>query len=225
MENLKIPSDVQPIEAIKTTAKNPIALLLLAHGAGAGMNHTFMENLATTLADFDIEVIRFNFAYMTSGKKFPGSPKATIQTWKDVIDWASVDVDLPIFIGGKSYGGRMASHALVENDFQKIYGVLYFGFPLHAPGRDSIKRADHLAQVTISQLFLQGTRDALANLDRIKHVIKPLKNATLTEIAGGDHSFKVKGAKPQDIISQLAETAAAWMKSVSEGSPNKKRLI
>jgi len=216
MENLKIPSDVQPIEAIKTTPKNPTALLLLAHGAGAGMNHSFMENLATTLADFDIQVIRFNFAYMTAGKKFPGSPKAAIQTWKDVIDWASDQSTLPLFIGGKSYGGRMASHALVEHHFQKVKGVLYFGFPLHAPGKDSIKRADHLEQVTISQLFLQGTRDALANLDMIKQVTKPLKNTTLTEITGGDHSFKVKGTNPQDIILQLAETAADWMNSTAK---------
>jgi len=214
MKLLEIHSDNNVLEAIQSEVSTPTAVLLLAHGAGAGMNHTFMESLSSHLAENHIEVVRFNFPYMTAGKKFPGSPKSNIQAWSDVIDWAIENFQAPIFIGGKSYGGRMGSHVMAENAKQKVKGLIYYGFPLHAPGRDSVDRAKHLSQINVPQLFLQGSRDALAKLELMKQVASKLELGTLKEILGGDHSFKVKGMKPDEVIEQLAKDSSGWISNL-----------
>lgn len=174
------------------------AVLILSHGAGAGMNHPFLEQLAVTISNHEIEVIRFNFPYMQQGKKSPGSPKKNIHTWKCVLQEVIHRYpNTPIFISGKSYGGRMASHLLVEHTFAEVRGLIYYGFPLHAPGKDGIERADHLGSIAVPQLFLQGSKDKLARIDLIQHVVNSLPSSTLKEITGGDHSFKVPKSSGQ----------------------------
>lgn len=177
-------------------AKEPVAVVVLAHGAGAGMDHPFMKTMAEKLADKAITVVRFNFPYMDAGKKFPGSPKTNIAAWGDILDEVSAKYpDLPLFMAGKSYGGRMGSHLLAQEPNRPVKGIIYLGFPLHAPGKDSKDRAAHLGDVKVPQLFLQGTRDKLANIDMMREVVGELSHATLVEIEDGDHSFKVPRAK------------------------------
>lgn len=214
MKQFEIKGETHTIEAIHSQSNAPIARLILGHGAGAGMNHLFLESLAHSLNENKIDVIRFNFPYISAGKKLPGSPKPNIQAWKDVIGWSIDNSQLPTFIGGKSYGARMGSHLLADEAITNIEGVIYFGFPLHAPGRDSIDRAKHLDQILMPQLFLQGSRDALANFGMIQQVSNNLPNSTLLEISGGDHSFKVKGTKPDEIIKLLSQHTLNWMKNI-----------
>ncbi|WP_425391435.1 alpha/beta family hydrolase [Ekhidna sp.] len=198
-------------------ASRPQAVLIIAHGAGAGMHHPFMGNLAKGLANKDIHAIRFNFPYMEQGRKSPGSPKANIETWRLVVEHISTIYEgLDIFISGKSYGGRMASHLMAENPTYKVKGVIYYGFPLHAPGRDSIDRASHLSEVKVPQLFLQGSKDKLANIDLINEVIGGLSNVKLEVIQDGDHSFNVpkkSGKTKEEVMEFLIAQSADWIKS------------
>ncbi|WP_420578204.1 alpha/beta family hydrolase [Ekhidna sp.] len=198
-------------------ASRPQAILVLAHGAGAGMHHPFMSDLARGIADKDIHVIRFNFPYMEQGRKSPGSPKANIETWRLVVDHiASMYQGLSIFISGKSYGGRMASHLMAESSSDAVKGIIYYGFPLHAPGRDSKDRASHLPEIKVPQLFLQGSKDKLANIDLINEVVEGLSNVELEVIGDGDHSFKVpkkSGKKNEEVMNHLIQKSADWIKS------------
>ena len=140
----QIPFEPFPIEAHIDEVKNPSSLLILAHGAGAPMNHTFLEKLALEFNLSGISVLRFNFPYVTQGKKLPGNPKPNINAWKVVTEWALRQYNQPTFISGKSYGGRMASHLLAEDENISVRGIIYFGFPLHAPGKKSLVRYHHL---------------------------------------------------------------------------------
>ena len=212
MKQFEIQGETEKIEAIYSESIDPLALLLLGHGAGVGMAHLFMESLAKSLNESQIDVVRFNFPYLSTGKKFPGSPKPDIQAWKDVIGWSIENSQLPTFVGGKSYGGRMASHLLANEEISQVRGIIYFGFPLHAPGKESMDRAKHLDQIKVPQLFLQGSRDALAGFDIIQQVSKGLSNSSLKEITGGDHSFKVKGSKKEKIIELLSQHSFNWIK-------------
>ncbi|SNS75654.1 hypothetical protein SAMN05421640_1114 [Ekhidna lutea] len=192
------------------------AILILAHGAGAGMHHPFMHSMAQRLADMDITTIRFNFPYMEQGRKSPGSPKANIETWKMVAEYIhNMYPGFPVFLSGKSYGGRMASHLLSAEPLEYVKGIVYFGFPLHAPGKDSKDRADHLKTLQIPQLFLQGSNDKLANIHLIKEVLLELPNPTLEEVSDADHSFNVpkkSGKTKSEIMEFLSSTAASWIK-------------
>lgn len=190
-----------------------MSILILAHGAGAGMEHSFMTKLSDELVLSGITVLRFNFPYIDAGRKSPGSPKPNVAAWNVVLDYAINQFDVPIFLSGKSYGGRMASHLLAENETSPVNGIIYFGFPLHAPGRDSKDRADHLAHVDTPQLFLQGTKDTLANPQLINEVCEGLKQAEIIMIEGGDHSFKVKGTKHDEVIRALATHTSKWVNS------------
>ncbi len=197
-------------------ARSPIAVIILAHGAGAGMHHPFMVGISNALANSGFHVVRFNFPYMEQGRKSPGSPKKNIETWALVIEHIHHNhPELPIFISGKSYGGRMASHLLAEEAIESINGIIYFGFPLHAPGRDSKERAEHLDRLQVPQLFLQGTNDKLANIDLMKEVVSGLDRGTLVEIEGADHSFNVPkklGISKSQMIQQLSDLAADFIK-------------
>ncbi len=197
-------------------ASQPEYILVLAHGAGAGMNHPFMINIAESISSYVGSVIRFNFPYMEQGRKSPGSPKPNIEAIQKVYEFTGDRfAGLPIFLSGKSYGGRLSSHLIADQPSLSVAGLIYFGFPLHAPGRDSIDRAAHLYHIEIPQLFIQGTRDKLANYEMIQGVIKECRKADLLTIEQGDHSFKVPkkltGKTPEDIIELISTEANSWI--------------
>lgn len=201
-------------------ADNPLAVIIMAHGAGAGMHHPFMVELSKKLADQNVNSVRFNFPYMEQGRKSPGSPKKNIETWELVVKHINgLFPKLPIFASGKSYGGRMASHMLSSSSVTSVRGIIYYGFPLHAPGKDSKDRADHLGDIDVPQLFIQGSNDKLASIELIKEVISGLKLATLVEIDRADHSFNVPksiGKTRSEIIEELVGSSLSFIKKVTK---------
>lgn len=203
------------ITAEATVASKPLAVLIIAHGAGASMHHPFITTLADKIADLGVSTVRFNFPYMEQGRKSPGSPKANIETWGLVVEHIKSQYPgIPLFVSGKSYGGRMASHLLAEGN-DDVKGVIYYGFPLHAPGRDSKDRADHLRRIEQPQLFLQGSNDKLANLDLIKEVHSELSKSRLEVIEEADHSFNVPkrtGMTKDEVMNFLANTSVEWIR-------------
>jgi predicted alpha/beta-hydrolase family hydrolase len=187
----------------------PRCVMTFAHGAGAGMWHEFMVNLSTLLAGHNIATIRFNFPFTENKKGRPDTPAVAHQTIAAVIEKTKkLFPGLPIFVSGKSFGGRMTSQLLAGQPDPVIKGVVFFGFPLHQPGKPSMDRAEHLRQVQTPMLFLQGTRDELAKWDLIEELCSSLKKATLIKIEGANHAFK---AGKQDILSLLAENTSNWI--------------
>jgi len=166
-------------------------LLVLAHGAGAGMSHPFMENLADALANVGVATFRYQFPYMEQRRQVPDAPAVLTATVVAALRAAAEAVPgLPLFAGGKSMGGRMTSQAAAQRPLDGVQGLVFFGFPLHPPNRPGTKRADHLAKVTTPMLFLQGTRDTLADLNLLRPVCAKLgSRATLHVIETADHSF------------------------------------
>ena len=218
-EPLHIQSDQIVISGQIDAADSPKALMVLAHGAGAGMDHHFMVSLSDALYPKNISVLRFNFPYIDMGRKAPDSPKKAQGAINAVVAYALDNYpELPMFVGGKSYGGRMASHCSASGSIDSIRGLIYYGFPLHAPGRDSKDRADHLKDVKVPMLFLQGSKDKLANIDLIKEVADSLENqATLEIFDSADHSFKVPkkaGISPKEMIDLLANKSSLWIDSL-----------
>jgi uncharacterized protein len=204
------------VSAIILAPKNARFLLVLGHGAGAGMNHPFMANLAEALADANVATFRYQFPHMEEGRHVPDRPPVLTATVAAAVYAAKKSAPkLPIFAGGKSMGGRMTSQAAAQGLLPDVRGLVFFGFPLHQPNRPDIKRADHLADVKVPMLFLQGTRDTLSDLTLLRPLIKKLgSHATLHIIDTADHSFHVlKSAKKTDaeVLQELAATAAAWM--------------
>ncbi len=209
------------VSALLLTPKNPKFLLVLAHGAGAPMTHPFMQNLAESLATHAIATFRYNFPYMEESRHIPDRPPILTATVAAAVQAAQKALpNLPAFAGGKSLGARMSSQAAAQGLLpDTVRGLIFFGFPLHPPNRPETKRADHLAEVKIPMLFLQGTRDTLADLTLLRPIIKKLsKRATLHVIETADHSFHVlKSAKKSDpeILQELAATTAAWMQEIA----------
>ena len=194
----------------------PSALLVLAHGAGAGMNHPFLKSLALGLADNGVGTLRYNFPYMEMKKKRPDVPAVAHASVAAALEKATeVYPKLPVFAGGKSFGGRMTSQWAAKKPDLLPKGLVLFGFPLHPAGNPSIERAEHLKEVSIPMLFHQGTRDSLAEWTLIEKVCASLKKATLVRWEGADHSFKVTG---KNVIPDLAEATAEWIQSVLESS-------
>lgn len=184
------------------------ALLVLAHGAGADMNHKFMKMLAKGLAEQGIGTLRFNFPFMENKKGRPDVPAVAEKTIEAAISKAlELFPTTRLFAGGKSFGGRMTSNLLSKRS-QDVSGLVFYGFPLHAPGKPSKDRAVHLTDVKVPMLFLQGTRDALANLELITEVTSQLPLATIKILEGADHSF---AAGKKDVMSELVEASKAWM--------------
>ena len=192
--------------------------LVLAHGAGAGMNHSFMAALAHDLAVRGISTLRYQFPYMERGGKRPNPPPVCQATVRAAVTAAKQLVPrLRLFAGGKSFGGRMTSQAQAATPLSGVSGVVFFGFPLHPTGEPSIARAAHLSKVTIPMLFLQGTRDALAELNLLRPLAKGLPLATLKEIDGADHSFHVparSGRTDADVRAGMVEDFLAWVSNV-----------
>lgn len=192
------------------------AVYVFAHGAGAGMAHKSMAAIAEGLKERGIATLRYNFLYMERGSGRPDSPALAHQAVRAAIAKANeLAPKLPLFAGGKSFGGRMTSQAQALDALPNVCGLLFFGFPLHPAGKPSDERAKHLNDVAIPVLFLQGTNDALASLDLLKPVVKKLgKRATLALFEHADHSFHVpakSGRKDAEVLAEILDTAAAWI--------------
>lgn len=191
---------------------------VLAHGAGAGMRHPFMERMATELAQRRVATLRYQFPYMEAGKKRPDVPNRLVDTVRGAVGAARAEFpDLPLIAGGKSLGGRMTSTAEAREPLG-IAGIAFLGFPLHAPNRPSSDRAAHLQEIQVPMLFLQGTRDALANLEFLAPVCEALNDrATLHIVDGGDHSFHVlkrSGRTADGVFAELGDSIRSWLPTV-----------
>jgi uncharacterized protein len=188
------------------------AVFVFAHGAGAGMHHSFMKDLSAALARHSIATLRYNFLYMEQGKKRPDFPAVTHKVISAAIIKArELFPLLPLFAGGKSFGGRMTSQYLSLNHPPEIKGVVFVGFPLHPAGKPSVDRATHLRNVNVPMLFLQGTKDALAEWNLMENVCHELPLATLIKFEGADHSFK---AGKQNLIPAVSSEIDRWVSSV-----------
>ena len=203
------------VSALLANPKNARRLLVLAHGAGAGMTHPFMERLSEELAGVDIATFRYQFPYMEQHRRVPDSPTVLTLTVAAAVQAATQTAPgLPLFAGGKSMGGRMTSQAAAQHPLEGVRGLVFFGFPLHPPNRPGTKRADHLTKVTVPMLFLQGTRDTFADLKLLRPICTKLgSRAALCIIESADHSFHaLKSCKRTDaeVLHELAETTASW---------------
>ncbi|WP_141733809.1 alpha/beta hydrolase family protein [Oligoflexus tunisiensis] len=196
------------VSGILVRPADAVAILVLAHGAGAGMDHPFMSDLATTLGEVGIATLRFQFPYWEDGAKRPDNAKLATATVAAAIQWALERVsDLPLFAGGKSFGGRMTTTAASLGMIESVKGLVCYGFPLHQAGKPSVDRAAHLKDVKVPILFLQGTRDALADLSLMREVARALPLAKMHVVQGADHGFAVlksSGRSNAEVIPELA---------------------
>ena len=210
--SLKVSNAVGKVSAELITPDKSKCIMTLAHGAGAGMRHSFMVALSNALAEVNIATLRFNFPFAENKKGRPDTPAVAHQTIEATICKAhELFPKLPLFISGKSFGGRMSSQYLSAHSDSKVKGIIFYGFPLHPAGKPSIERATHLKDVKIPLLFLQGTRDALATWNLIESVCASLPLAELVKIEGADHSFK---AGKTNTIQILAEKTKEWIEKV-----------
>ena len=192
-------------------------LYVLAHGAGAGMRHSFLGSIAAALAGRGVATMRYQFPYMEAGKRRPDTPAVAEATVRAVVSQGALAAPgLPLIAGGKSFGGRMTSSAAASS-LPEVRGLAFLGFPLHPPGRPGTRRADHLARVELPMLFLQGTRDQFAQTDLITGVCQRLGGrATLHPVEGADHSFgvlKSSGRTPAAVLEDLADTLVQWVRT------------
>jgi uncharacterized protein len=190
--------------------------LVLAHGAGAGMTHKSMAAIADGLAERDVATLRYQFPYMERGGKRVDPPAVAQATVRQAVAAARARAPaLPLFAGGRSFGGRMTSQAQARAPLDGVRGLVFFAFPLHPAGKPSVERAAHLADVTIPMLFLQGSNDALAELALLEEMVASLGDrATLDLIADADHSFHVPartGRKDPEVLAAALDVAVAWM--------------
>ncbi len=205
------------VSGLLQTPAGAEACYVLAHGAGAGMDHAFMAAMAQGLAERGIASLRFNFPFMEQGSKRPDAPAVAQAAIRAAVAEAARRLpDLPLFAGGKSFGGRMTTQAQALDPLPGVKGLVLVGFPLHPAGKPSITRAEHLQDVKSPMLFLQGTRDALADLDLITQTTAGLgKRATLHGVDGADHAFHVlvrSGRTNRQVLDELMDRIAAWMK-------------
>lgn len=195
-----------------TEPPNAKALMVLAHGAGAGMNHPFMVKLSEELALHQIASIRYNFPYMERGSKRPDPAPIAEKTVISMLEMAKEEFPhLSLLAGGKSFGGRMTSQLLSKHAVPSLKAIVFYGFPLHPVDNPGVERAQHLFDVLVPMLFLQGTRDNLAQLPLIKTVCDKLPLATLALMEGADHSFK---KSKKDSIVDLAKKSGDWLKGL-----------
>jgi predicted alpha/beta-hydrolase family hydrolase len=195
------------------------ALYVFGHGAGAGMRHSFMEAAAGRLADEGVASFRFNFPFTEAGKGGPNPEPILLKTVRSAVAEARrLAPELPLFAGGKSMGGRMTSKAAASEPLPDVLGLAFFGFPLHAPGKSSDERGAHLVDVGLPMLFLQGTRDKLADLALLRPLLARVRpKPTLHVIEEADHGFHVPkrtGRSDDDVLSELCATLAAWSTKV-----------
>ena len=214
---LAIDDDTQ-VSALLTLPAAPSACYVMAHGAGAGMQHAFMAAVADGLAVRGVATLRYQFAYMERGSKRPDAPKLAHAAVRAACAEASRRLPaLPAFAGGKSFGGRMTSQAQAAAPLPGVRGLVFFGFPLHPAGKPSIDRAAHLADVRVPMLFLQGTRDELAQMDLLEPVVRGLgERASLATFEDADHSLHVparSGRRDADVMADALDRCVAWMRA------------
>jgi len=210
--SLPVSATIGKVTAEYNVPAKASCVLILAHGAGAGMDHSFMVSLSESLAAVGIGTMRFNFPFTENKKGRPDSPAVAHATIEAAINKTHDKFpDLPLFASGKSFGGRMSSQYLSTHPDAVVKGIIFYGFPLHAAGKPSIDRADHLKEVKVPMLFLQGTRDALAQGDLIEQVSGSLKKAKLVKLEGADQSFK---AGKQDTMSLLVKATSEWVEKI-----------
>ena len=208
--------EVSALVMIPTDAR---MMLALAHGAGAGMSHPFLGSLAAELAAVGVATLRYQFPYMEQRRRGPDLPAVLTATVRAAVrSAAELAPKLPLIAGGKSMGGRMTSQAAAQQPLDGVRGLVFFGFPLHPPNKPGTKRAEHLKQVTVPMMFLQGTRDTLADLTLLKPICEGLGSlATLHIIETADHSFhmlKNSGKTDTHALDELAQTTASWALSI-----------
>ncbi|MBR0850743.1 alpha/beta hydrolase [Bradyrhizobium diazoefficiens] len=208
------------VSAILMQPDKPRACYVLAHGAGADMRHAFMAKAATGLAERGVATLRFNFPYMENKQRRPDPPAVAHASIRAAVEEAArLCPGVTLVAGGKSFGGRMTSQAQSKTPLPGVKGLAFLGFPLHADKKPSSERAEHLAGIAIPMLFLQGTRDGLADLGHLKPVIAALgAKARLHEVEGGDHSFAVlkkSGRSNEDALTEVLDTLAAWIDALA----------
>ncbi|QJR15121.1 alpha/beta family hydrolase [Usitatibacter palustris] len=213
---LRIVTGEERVSGLLTSPPKPQAALVLAHGAGAGMVHPFMVKVADGLATRGVATVRYQFPYMEKGSKRPDTPRIAQATVRAAVDEAVQRLgDVPLFAGGKSFGGRMTSQAQSAQPLRLVRGLVFLGFPLHAAGQPSDDRGKHLLDVKVPMLFLQGTRDSLADLTLMKPLVKKLgARAALETFDHADHSFHVpakSGRNDAEVMEALLDAMAAWM--------------
>jgi hypothetical protein len=207
------------VSALLMVPENATRLMVLGHGAGAGMRQRFMEAIAYRLADQGIATFRYQFPYIEKGMRRPDPKPILLATVRSAVEAATRVADrLPLLAGGKSMGGRMTSSACAEEALPGVKGLVFFGFPLHPAGAPSTERAEHLQKVNLPMLFLQGTRDTLADLTLLKPTCKKLgKRATLHIIEGAEHSFhmlKSSGRTDDEVLEELVSTTVEWSEEI-----------
>jgi predicted alpha/beta-hydrolase family hydrolase len=216
--------DTQRVSGLLLVPREADACYVLAHGAGAGMAHSFMAKVANGLGERRIATLRYQFPYMEQGSKRPNAPKLAQATVRAaVVEAFRLLPGLALVAGGKSFGGRMTSQAQAETPLPGVRGLVFLGFPLHPPGQPSDERAQHLFEVKIPMLFLQGTRDALADIHLMRQLAERLgQRATLKLFADADHSFHVSartGRKDTDMRSEMLDALAGWVETVVSPTP------
>ena len=207
------------VSALMTQPVEPLACYVIAHGAGAGMTHPFMEAVAAGLAARNIATLRYLFPYMERGSKRPDSPAVAHAAVRAAVNVAAAQLPtVKLVAGGKSFGGRMTSQAQAKEPLPGVHGLCFFGFPLHPAGKPASERGAHLADINVPMLFLQGTRDALADVTLIEPMVASLgKRATLHLVTNADHSFHVparSGRKDSDVMDETLNVMAEWVAGV-----------
>ena len=219
--NIDIPN-AGSVSALLMRPPTARACYVLAHGAGAGMTHRSMEAIAAGLSERGIATLRYQFPYMEKGSKRPDPPALAHATVRAAVAEAGrCCADLPLMAGGKSFGGRMTSQAQAVSPLAGVRGLAFLGFPLHPVGKPSSDRAKHLAEIDLPMLFLQGTRDALAELSLLEPVVRSLGSlATLHLVKEADHSFHVlarSGRNNREVMDEVLDTFAAWVDANNAG--------
>lgn len=214
VSSFRVDERIGEVSSLTLRPRGSRAVFVLAHGAGAGMQHAFMEAFSEAMGQRGIATFRYQFPYMEHQKRRPDRHPVLLATVRAAIRQAK-KLRLPMFAGGKSMGGRMTSMADAEEPLPEVGGLIFLGFPLHRPGGPSAERGEHLKASERPMLFLQGERDELADLSLLRPLCKKLgRRATLHVIEQGDHSFSVPkrtGLSPEDVMDDLADTTAAWI--------------
>ena len=208
------------VSGLLSKPREPVALYVFAHGAGAGMTHKSMASNAEGLAERGIATLRYQFPYMEKGSKRPDPPRiAHAAVRAAAAEAARVAPDLPLFAGGRSFGGRMTSQAQALELLPGVRGLAFIGFPLHPAGKPGIERAEHLSDVRVPMLFVSGARDALAEMELLEPMVGGLgEHASLVVIADADHSLKVparSGRTPAQAEAEALDAIADWMKALA----------